>query len=394
MRSLQQKRYRGLLGKAAGALNRPITSCMTVRIIRSSWWIDFQFDGRRYRKRSPENSRRGALSYEAVLRQKLTRGERVDRAQQGTNETFVKFSERWMEDYVKPNNRSSEQLAKKYTFASSLIPFFGNLQVAQITGHDIERYKAQQVEKGFANKTINNRLTILNKCLSTAYEWLTLPGAPPKVKWVRCSSFRTDYLSAEECELLLLNGHGVIYEMVLTALGTGMRQGELRALQWSSIDWQNRNLAVRHSRDDHRNVLVPPKSNRERHIPLDREVYAVLHRRKRSSGYVFLDEAGRPFSNRRLSYRITKLCRKAGLRRIGWHTLRHTFASHLAMRGVPMPAIKDLLGHTSIMTTMRYAHVAPSTLRAAIEMLNPKTMLDANFGQPGVNDWVEAQRQE
>jgi site-specific recombinase XerD len=80
------------------------------------------------------------------------------------------------------------------------------------------------------------------------------------------------------------------------------------------------------------------------------------------------------------------------LRRITWHVLRHTFASHLAMAGVPLNTVQALLGHSTITMTMRYAHVAPSTLRAAIDMLNPKRMLNADFGQPVGNPWVETQR--
>lgn len=182
--------------------------------------------------------------------------------------------------------------------------------------------------------------------------------------------------------------------MVLTALRTGMRQGEIRGLQWSSIDWLNRSVAVRHSQDNYRKLLVPPKSNRTRHVPLDTDVYTILYRRKGGMGYVFLGRDGQPFSNYGLHYAIRKLCVRAGLRKIGWHTMRHTFASHLAMRGVPLPIIKELMGHSSITTTMRYAHVAPSTLRSAIEMLNPKTMVDANFGQPAVNQWQDIQKSE
>jgi integrase len=185
-----------------------------------------------------------------------------------------------------------------------------------------------------------------------------------------------------------------MHEMILTALRTGMRQGEIKGLQWSSVDWLNRSIAVRHSRDDYLKVLVPPKSNRTRHIPLDVDVYTMLFRRKGETGYVFRTTDGQPFNNDRLNYAIGKLCNQAGLRRIGWHTLRHTFASHLAMRGVPLPAIKELMGHSAITTTMRYAHVAPSTLRSAIDMLNPKTMIDANFGQPVVNLWQDTQRRE
>jgi hypothetical protein len=64
------------------------------------------------------------------------------------------------------------------------------------------------------------------------------------------------------------------------------------------------------------------------------------------------------------------------------------------MRGVPIVAVKELLGHSNIVTTMRYAHVAPSTLRTAIDMLNPKSRQDVDFGQPVGNQWVWTQQQE
>src|SRR6202043_471578 len=111
-----------------------------------------------------------------------------------------------------------------------------------------------------------------------------------------------DYLSPEECDLLLRHANGVMYEMILTALRTGMRQGEIKGLQWSSIDWLNRNVSVRHSRDDYRKVLVAPKSNRTRHIPLDIDVYGMLYRRKGGTGHVFLARDGQPFNNYRLNY--------------------------------------------------------------------------------------------
>ena len=369
---------------------------MAVRKLRNSWWVDLRFNHTRYRKRSPENSRAGALAHEMSLRQGLARGEQVDGAKEivQNNSTFAEFSKVWFEDYVKPNNKYSEQLQKRYILASSLIPFFGDIPIRQINPHDIERYKAQQVRGGFTNKTIRNRLTVLNKCLATAYEWLQLGGASPKIKWPKCVSPDIDYLSPDECELLLSHANGVEFEMVLIALRTGMRQGELRGLQWSSVDWLARNVAVRHSRDDHRGVLVSPKNGRTRHIPLDTDVYTLLYQRKRDTGYVFLAREGKPFTGDRLNDVILKLCKQAGLRRIGWHTLRHTFASHLAMRGVPLPVIKELLGHATITTTMRYAHVAPSTLRTAIEMLNPKTMISPDFGQPVGNAWQHAQKAE
>jgi integrase len=370
---------------------------MAVRKIKNSWWVDFMFNHTRYRKRSPENSRAGAAAYEIVLRQALARSDRIGggtAAPAHKTTTFGKFAWQWFEDYAIPNNKYSEQVGKKCILSASLIPFFGSMPIGQIKPHDIERYKAQAIQRGLTNKTIRNHLTVLNKCLATAYEWLQLDGSAPKIKWPQCAAPAIDYLSPEECELLLRHANGVLYEMVLAALRTGMRQGEIRALQWSSVDWLTRSVAVRHSLDNHRKVLVAPKNNRTRHIPLDCDVYEMLYRRKEETGYVFVGSEGRPFTNYRVNYGIRKLCKRAGLREIGWHSLRHTFASHLAMRGVPLPAITELWGHSSIMTTMRYAHVAPSVLRSAIDMLNPKTMIDASLGQPVVNQWQEIQKSE
>ena len=169
--------------------------------------------------------------------------------------------------------------------------------------------------------------------------------------------------------------------MLLTTLRTGLRQGELKALQWPSIDWNNRILTVRHSWCDYRKVLGSPKSNRERHIPIDAEVYDMLYRRRQKSGFVFVDTEDKPFNSKTLNRKLKKICASAGLRKISWHILRHSFASHLAMASVPLNAVQALLGHTNITTTMRYTHLAPSTLRTAIDALDPRRT-ELNLGNP------------
>jgi integrase len=364
---------------------------MGVRKVNNSWWVDFQINKVRYRKRSPENSRSGAVAYETIIRQRLARGEPIDRDRKEQEVTFEKFAWKWFDEYVIPNNKYSEQRTKRTVLRSALIPFFGHMRLTEISARHIEQFKARQLKAGLARKTINNQLTVFRKCLSTAFEWLSLAGAPPKIIWLKALRPQADYLSPDECALLLSYATGVVYEMILTALRTGMRQGELKALQWSSIDWQARSITVQHSRCDYTGELTPPKSNRIRHIPMDIDVYEMLHARKASTGYVFIDVDGHPFNDKRLQRRLARICDQAGIRKIGWHTLRHTFASHLAMRGVPMTAVQMLMGHSSIATTMRYSHLAPSTLRAAIDMLNPRTAVDANPCQPAVNRWVEMQ---
>src|SRR6202035_2401835 len=107
---------------------------MAVRMIKKSWWIDFRANPLRFRKRSPENTRAGALAYEAMLKHKLARGEQIDRVSNSEeqNQTFEQFAWQWFETYVIPNNKFSEARIKKYTLKSSLIPFFGQMPVKDI----------------------------------------------------------------------------------------------------------------------------------------------------------------------------------------------------------------------------------------------------------------------
>src|SRR6516164_1137882 len=99
---------------------------MAIRKLKKSWWVDFQFNGRRYRKRSPDNTRQGADAYELLLRQNLARGEPIrDVKQPRKDQTFAEFAAKWFEDYVRPNNKFSEQRSKGNILRLSLIPFFG-----------------------------------------------------------------------------------------------------------------------------------------------------------------------------------------------------------------------------------------------------------------------------
>jgi integrase len=367
---------------------------MAVRMIKGSWCVDFSFNHYRYRKRSPDNSKAGAKAYEALLRQKLARGERLDAVEQKRRTTlFRDFAQRWFDEQVRPNNKPSDQRSKRLILRASLLPFFGSMRIEHITAQHVERYKAAVLKTGVAQKTVNNRLTVLRKCLVTAYEWLQLEGASPKIVWLKCAPSKTDYLAANEIAALLANASGIAREMILLALRTGMRQGEIKGLQWESIDWSNRSIAVRHSKCDYTESLGPTKTNRERHIPMDEEVYAMLAKRKQLSGYVFLYSNGTPFNNNRINHLLAVVCKAAGMRKVGWHALRHTFASHLVMNGAPLPAVQALLGHSTIIMTMRYTHLSQSALRSAIELLKP--VPSEFFGHPGViqraeSDWKEA----
>ena len=199
----------------------------------------------------------------------------------------------------------------------------------------------------------------------------------PKIKLLKLPPSENDFLTKEECGVLLENLKNPWHNIVLTAIKTGLRMGELRGLKWQDINWENRSLTVRHTWCDYKKDLVAPKSNRSRNIPLTDEVYVdLLTRKGRGVGFVFTEKGGGRFNDKSLNREIKKACKKTGLRKVTCHTLRHTFASHLAMAGAPLGAIQRLLGHADIQTTMRYAHLSNSTLQDVISLLEPE-----NYGQ-------------
>lgn len=144
--------------------------------------------------------------------------------------------------------------------------------------------------------------------------------------------------------------------------------GELLALQWRAINLDSHVLTV--SGSIVRGVEGSPKNNRIRHIPIPTDLHEVLRSQHRRWQYVFGLEDGRPSTLPMATRGLLTACKRAGIRPIGWHVLRHSFASQLATLGAPIPAIQSLLGHATIQMTMRYSHLAPSTLANVVEMLS------------------------
>jgi len=351
---------------------------MATRKLRNSWWVDFRHDHVRIRKKSPENSRAGAAAYEALLRRKLALGEPLHLSLAERPKLFRDFAWAWFETWVKNNNKYSEVVRKRYVLRARLIPFFGDLTVDQIGTHHVEAYKAQKKGDGLQHVTINNHLTVLSGCLRHAQERYEL-GRMPKIKWLKTPPPRSDFLSPEEADRLLANSCGTWREVFLMALKTGLRFGELKALSWADINWANRSVTVRQSWSMTKKGLDTPKSNRERTVPLVAEVTDMLARKKRRGPFVFVDEHGRSFSPEQLNRELRDACARAGIRGITSHKLRHTFASHLAAAGASMKAIQELLGHSDLKVTMRYAHLSHSSLKATIGLLERSS---AALGQP------------
>ena len=223
-------------------------------------------------------------------------------------------------------------------------------------------------QRTLSAKTINNCLTVLRRLLVVARK-RGLIEVVPEVEWLRVERPDFDFLDFDEAERLLANADEEWRTLILVALRTGMRQGELRALRWQDVDLVAGRIFVR--QNIVRGHVGTPKSGKPREIALGEEVRAALKAHRHLRGpLVFCDMAGNVLTKGEMKHPLWRACKRAGLRLIGWHVLRHTFASHLVMRGAPIKAIQELLGHATIQMTMRYAHLSPDIARDAVRLLD------------------------
>jgi len=352
---------------------------MAVRKVKGSWWVDFQVRGRRYRLRSPDNHRDGAVAYEHVIRRRLADDKpvylptdpRSRTLEQARPQRFAAFASEWFETYVKTNLKPSTQRGYAGALARYILPYFGRYEIDAITTELIETFKARGQRDELTAKTINNALSVLRRALTEAMEWGLLEKLP-RFKFLKTAPPTFDFLHPSESDALM---SAVTKEpwrtMVRCALRTGMRFGELLGLRWEDVDFERNVIVVR------RNVVDgndgTPKNNRFRMIPMAPSLRDELRAMPRRADRVFVLADGRTPNRWSAIEALERACERAGLRRIGWHVLRHGFASQLVGAGVNLAMIQALLGHSTLEMTMRYAHVSGEHLRNSIEALERGT---------------------
>lgn len=348
---------------------------MTARNRDGRWYADFWFahpEGRkeRFRKCSPVQTKRGAEQYERELRQALLDGT-YGKEEEVQIPTLAEFTEEFIDTYALAHNKPSEVLSKRKILKNHLLPAFGKLRLDEIGKREIKRYRSEKLQAGYNPKTVNNHVTVLRRMLAEAEE-LELITHVPKVRKLPSAPTAFDFLTFEEAEALVDAADGEWRTMILVGLKTGLRQGELLGLRWADINFVTGNMMV--NRSVFRGTIGSPKSNRARLVPLcDEVVVALQHHRHQRGPYVFCDESGKLLTDNLCKAPLARACRNAGLRPINWHMLRHTFASHLVMRGAHMKAVQELLGHSDIRVTMRYAHLSPDVARDAVQLLNSES---------------------
>jgi integrase len=341
---------------------------MPVRKVGTRWLVDIRYNGSRCRVRSPGVTKADAEAHETYLRGQLAlHGIAGLQRAKAAPPTLAQFAATWMRDYVTVNNKPSEQRMKEVVLRTVILPLLGRRALPDISAHDAERLKRRGLQRGLSPKTINNQLTVLRRLLRSAFEWGAL-AAIPQFRLLAAPTPPFRYLSMVDIARLANSApNSLARAMIVTASHTGLRVGELAGLEWDDVDFARHQLRI--ARNLVRGHLGTPKNGRTRYVPLTPEIAQELHRLPRAGRAVFVFRGHRMSSVTALSW-LRRACDAVGIERIGWHVLRHSYASELTSRGVPLAVTRELLGHQTIEMTLRYAHLAPGVGHEAVRVLS------------------------
>lgn len=247
-------------------------------------------------------------------------------------------------------------------YLNALERYFGNSKpVNNITPEDIEKFKTYlRSEKKLKNSSTNRYLEIFSKMFNLAIDNGELTENPVrKAGMLREDNITVRFLLAEEERRLYKSVDKVapyLKPIITMALQTGMRRGEILNLKWSNIKCGYIEL-------------LETKSGKMRNIPISSTLQDVLNSLSKDSEYIFVNpKTNKPYTDIKKAWH--KVLDDANIENLRFHDLRHTVATRLVEKGTDLLVVKDILGHTMIETTMRYAHPVPASRQTAIEILN------------------------
>ena len=315
----------------------------------NNYYVDYYYQGRRRRECAGPVRR---LAEDLLKKRKAEIVERrffPERIK--TRTRFSDMADLYFKNHSLVNKRSGHNDRFVLAYYKRV---FGDRFLDEITPLTIEQLRAQRRAEVSAS-TVNRDHQVLKNLFTKAIEWGKFFGENParKVKLLRVDNRRLRYLITEEIHRLLSTADPRIKPVLVAALHTGMRRGELKGLVWKNVDLGTGIIYVLHT-----------KSGKPREIPMDstlRELFKALPK-----------TGERVFDCMNLRKLYEAAVRQAKLEDVNFHTLRHTFASHLAMAGVDLKTIQELLGHQTFEMTLRYAHLSPHHKKVAIEILDSR----------------------
>lgn len=294
--------------------------------------------------------------------------------------TYLQFLERHYFPWVDANHKSALKTRRRLTNDCKV---FHKRKLDAISPQRVEKWRTERVARGNSPHTANRCFAYLRASLSKAVEWGYLDDHPlRRMKLMKApSNVKVRFLSQEEEQRLrqamnkrerekkvltpslLVNQYSDhLMPMVLLSMNTGIRRNELLSLRWEDVNLKAKRITI---------AAKTSKSKNQRHIPLNDEAHTVLTRWQSQNDarnpLVFCHRDGTPFVTVKTGWKA--LLERADISDFRWHDLRHHFASRLAIAGVNLNTIRELLGHSSYAVTLRYAHLSEDHKAAAVALL-------------------------
>lgn len=291
---------------------------------------------------------------------------------------FSEFAERWLTDVAAVTVKPSTLMDYRRIVEKQLVPVFGNHQLSEITPAMVQRFVAM-ASKGRAPGRVNKFLVVLRSMLKRAEIWGYLAKNPAShVLPVRTVKREMEFLTPQEVEKLL-EEPGLCRALFAAAVMTGAREGELLALRWSDVD--NCKFNIRRSYSPVHG-FSEPKNDSRRQISFPPALLDYLEPGK-ARDLVFHNEDGKPWDGTYvLRWQLHPALKRAGIRQVRFHDLRHTYAALMISLNVNPKWLQVQMGHKNLTTTMdTYGHLYPS-----VEQDAPQRLEGLIFGEPRKHD--------
>jgi len=264
--------------------------------------------------------------------------------------------------YLEFTARQRDFRNKKHRVKFFIAWFGADIDIRRISLAEVEKVQTSLIA-GRKASTVNRYMTTLKHMVAKAVDWdmadERVLKAVRRVKQLREANRRLRFLSADEGRALVRACAPHLAPVVITALNSGMRKGEILSLTWGQVDMRNGFIR-----------LDVTKSGYGRNVPINETLRKCLNSLPRHlrSDWVFCDAQGGRFLDVKRSF--SSACKRAGIKDFRFHDLRHTFASQLVMAGVDLMTVKELLGHRTLAMTLRYSHLAPEHSSRAVCVLD------------------------
>lgn len=351
---------------------------------RDGWRVAWRDKGRRHSRWFAEKAAARQFDCERKLG-------RLKPSELQVSPTFGAYADEWVETYCKTEKAESQWRADEVAIRLHLKPALGEVRLTHLRrSHllDLKETLRAKVAHGkkhnLSPKSVNLVLALAKKIMATAAERELVAVNPfTGVKLVRLPPQRFRFWTAAERDRFLAGAWDLDPEfsrLVEVACHTGLRLGELGALTRADLDFERRKIRVTKTFDVNLAKVLPmTKGRADDDVPMNQAVYDALGPKRFLQAEAEVFDRALFWSARK---RLARLAGRVGVQNIRFHDLRHTFASTLAMAGMPLMQIQDLCRHKSYQMTLRYAHLHPDHRRGATEILCDSKMTRQDLKVP------------